>query len=213
MEVVPKNSRYIPFTQQPYCCVPTAIQMVMYRRGIPLIPAEELGYHLGLTVPEKVNYFFWRTRTGKRRPSSLRPVAGYGTRIYEGKYDPNKVFKKLGIPLAMKLRPITRFGKFASFKKYLSDLSGQDLDVLMCFHHGTLANDPSRDNGHVVVLDRTYPKDQKIRFVDPERRGPKWKVCSMQKMYVAMKAHPNPKVAGFWELHSLRTPAPSVPKS
>ncbi len=52
MEIVPKDSRYIPFSQQPYCCVPTSIQMVMYRHNIPLVPAEELGYHLGLTVPK-----------------------------------------------------------------------------------------------------------------------------------------------------------------
>ena len=199
MEITPKDSRYIPFSQQPYCCVPTSIQMVMHRHGIPLIPAEELGYHLGLTVPKEASGFFWHMRTGKRRPSHLRPVAGYGTRMYEGKYDPNKVFKKLRIPLTMKLRPITGFKGFNDFKKYLSDLSGQDFDVLMCFHHGTLADDSSKDNGHAVVLDKIYTKKGKIRFIDPTR-GPKWKTYPMKKMYEAMKAHPNGQTAGFWEI-------------
>lgn len=201
MDIVPKNSRYVPFSQQPYCCVPTSIQMVMYRYGIPLIPAEELGYYLGLTVPKDAAKFFWHMKTGKRRPSNLRPIAGYGTRIYEGKYDPNKVFKKLNIPLTMKLKPLKSFKNFTEFKKYLSRLSQQDFDVLMCFHHGTLANDPTRDNGHVVVLDRIYPAKEKIRFVDPTRHGPKWQIVTMRKMYEAMKMHPNRKVAGFWELY------------
>ena len=199
MEIVPKDSRYIPFSQQPYCCVPTSIQMVMYRHGIPLIPAEELGYYLGLTVPKEASKFFWHVRTGKRLKSSFRPIAGYGTQIYERGYEPNKVFKKLGIPLTMELKPIEYFKKFSEFLEYLSILSHHDFDVLMCFHHGTLVNDKTKDNGHVVVLDKIYLKDNTIRFVDPTR-GPKWKIVTMKKMYNAMKAHANGKIAGFWEL-------------
>ncbi len=141
-------------------------------------------------------------RTGKRPRSPLRPLGGYGTRIYEGKYDPNKVFKKLGIPLTMKLKPIKSFKNFSGFKKYLSELSKQDFDVLMCFHHGTLADDPTKDNGHVVVLDKIYPSKGVMRFVDPTR-GPKWKIVTMRKMYDAMRTHRNLRVGGFWELHSL----------
>ncbi|MDO8512639.1 MAG: hypothetical protein Q7S57_05160 [bacterium] len=203
MEIVPKDSRYIPFSQQPYCCVPTSILMVMYRRGIPLIPAEELGYHLGLTVPKDATKFFWNMRTGKRPRSSFRPVAGYGTQIFERNYEPNRVFKKLGIPLSVELKNIEKFENFSEFKKYLSLLSRQDFDILMCFHHGTLANDPEKDNGHVVVLDKIYVKNNTIRFVDPTR-GPKWKIVTMKKMYDAMKAYANGKTAGFWELHSTK---------
>lgn len=203
MEIVPKDSRYIPFSQQPYCCVPTSIQMVMYRHNIPLIPAEELGYYLGLTVPKEANKFFWNAKTGKRPKSSFRPIAGYGTQIYEKNYEPNKVFKKLGIPLLMELKPIENFINFLEFKKYLSVLSQKDFDVLMCFHHGTLANDPEKDNGHVVVLDKIYTKNSTIRFIDPTR-GAKWKIVTMEKMYNAMKAHANGKVAGFWELYLTR---------
>lgn len=204
MTAVPKDSRYIPFTQQPYCCVPTSILMVMYRHDIPLIPAEELGYHLGLTVPKEAAKFFWRMRTGKRRPSPLRPTAGYGTRIYEGKYDPDKVFKRLGIPLTMRLRSIASFKNFSGFKRYLVDLSKQDLDVLLCFHHGTLVKNPAKDNGHVVVLDKVYAGKQILRYVDPARDAEKWRTFSMREIYDAMKAHPNQKVAGFWELRLLR---------
>jgi hypothetical protein len=202
-DIVPKDSRYIPFSQQPYCCVPTSIQMVMYRHSIPLIPAELLGYYLGLTVPKEAAGFFWNVNVGKRPASKMRPIAGYGTMIYEKKFEPNKVFKKLNIPLRMELRAIDSFKSFNDFKKYLLGLSRKDFDVLLCFHHGTLVNDPAKDNGHVVVLDKIYPKKSEIRFVDPTR-GPKWKIFSMKKMYEAMKAHTSAKTGGFWELYLTR---------
>jgi len=41
---VPTDSRYIPFTQQPYWCTPTSIQIVMHKLGLPLVSQEELGY-------------------------------------------------------------------------------------------------------------------------------------------------------------------------
>lgn len=202
-EIVPKDSRYIPFSQQPYCCVPTSIQMVMYRHNIPLMPAELLGYHLGLTVPKEATGFFWNANVGKRPASRIRPVAGYGTMIYEKKFEPDKIFKKLKIPLRMKLRPVSDFKNFIKFRKYLLELSRKDFDVLLCFHHGTLVSDPAKDNGHVVVLDKIYPKSQTIRFVDPTR-GPKWKIFTMKQIYEAMKAHTSSKVGGFWELHLVK---------
>jgi hypothetical protein len=95
-EVIPNDSRYVPFTQQDYCCVPTSIQMIMYRNNIPLIPAEELGYHLGLTIPPDVANLFYKPRIADTPPST----AGYGTQIYNPDYEPNKVFKELEVPLS-----------------------------------------------------------------------------------------------------------------
>ena len=93
-EATPDDSRYVPFTQQAYCCVPTSILMIMYRNGMPLIPAEELGYHLGLTVPPEDSHLFYKVRVSNTPPS----LAGYGTQIYNPDYEPNKVFRELGIP-------------------------------------------------------------------------------------------------------------------
>ena len=93
-EIVPKNSRYMPFTQQAACCVPTCFQMIMYKHGIPLKPSEEIGYHLGLVVHPDRKKLFYNVRT-----SSEKPPAGYGTRIYDPEFEPNNAFRKLGIPL------------------------------------------------------------------------------------------------------------------
>ena len=101
--IVPKDTRYVPLAQQRSCCVPTSISIVMYKLGIPLIPQELLGYHLGLIVDKKYKKLFWNVRTGKR------PKAGYGTRASEKQYNMRSVFKKLNIPIKTTEYSITNF--------------------------------------------------------------------------------------------------------
>lgn len=95
MSTTPSDSRYIPFTQQPSCCVPTCIQMVMYRQDIPLLAAEEIGHHLGLTVPpERSALFYGDVET---EVSDGFPLGGIRSHLPE--YHPNAAFARLGIPL------------------------------------------------------------------------------------------------------------------
>lgn len=152
IKVVPKDSRYVPLTQQKWCCVPTCIQMVMLRNGIPLLSAEELGYHLGLTIhPSRANLFY------NARVSDVRPPAGYGTQIYQPKYSPNTAFKKLGIPLKMSWSLIDKFATIESFKDYLEGMESSGRDLLVCYDWPTLFNPDETDHwGHVCVLDRVF---------------------------------------------------------
>ncbi|MBI2032816.1 MAG: hypothetical protein HYT09_04205 [Candidatus Levybacteria bacterium] len=160
---------------------------------IPLIPAEEIGYHLGLIVPPEKAKFFYNVRT-----SSEKPPAGYGTRIYDPKYQPNKAFKKLGIPLTLTIKPIAQFNSAKKLLAYLKQIENADKDALLCFHHGTLVDDASRDWGHVVVFDRLIKG--KIRIVDPDPQDPKWGLVTPQKMFEAMKKHGEKRSAGVWTL-------------
>src|SRR5882724_1582645 len=116
-KAAPNDSRYVPFTQQAYCCAPTSIQMIMYRHRIPLIPAEELGYHLGLVVSPDEKALFYDVRTANDPPSA----AGFGTQIYNPEYEPNKVFQKLGIPLEFTLRPAADIGSEAELVEVRSE--------------------------------------------------------------------------------------------
>jgi hypothetical protein len=195
MEIVPKDSRYIPFSQQPYCCVPTCIQMIIYRHNIPLIPAELLGYYLGLNVPPDTAKFFWNVRMNKKPP-----ISGYGTQVYEKEFEPNRAFKKLKIPLKLEFKLISSFENFSTFKKYLAELSKKDFDVFACFNHGVLIEESDKDWGHVCVIDKIYPSKNTVRLIDPAR-APKWRVVTMKKLYEAMRAHRSKKSAGFWELY------------
>src|SRR5690348_16786908 len=87
------TSRYIPFTQQPYCCVGACLQMVMYRRGIPLLPQEDISYAFGLTVPAADAHLFKKVYTGPK------PASGWGTRIEHPDFEINKALQALKIPL------------------------------------------------------------------------------------------------------------------
>lgn len=195
MELVPKDSRYIPLTQQRWCCVPTCIQMVLYRHGIPLIPAEIIGYNMGLIVPEEEVQYFWNGRTGKR------PPAGWGTQAGKPQYAPNAVFKKLNIPLKMSWSLISKFKSNADFRTYLGMVEEKDRDVLVCYDWPTLFDPENKDHwGHVCVLDKVDLKNDTVRIVDPEYRAPKWRVIKIEDLYEAMKVHGDKKSGGFWEL-------------
>lgn len=190
--IVPNDSKYIPLTQQKYCCVPTCVQMVMYRHGIPLIPAEELGDHLGLIVPEEYSKFFWNIRTGEK------PKAGYGTRIGEEEFSLNNAFSKLNIPLKVEFKLINEFSDFSEFEKYLLKVD-DERDYMVCFSWGILY-DEEYLGGHVCLLDKVLGDSDKIRLVDPEVKSSKWEVVDMKKLFDAMKKHGVENMAGFWEL-------------
>ncbi|MEK7580157.1 MAG: hypothetical protein AAB465_00880 [Patescibacteria group bacterium] len=197
MNIIPKDSRYIPFTQQMWCCAPTCIQMVMYRRGIPLVPAELIGHYLGLTVPRKDLRYFWHTRTGKKSS------AGWGTKINQKKYAPNNAFKKLHIPLKLEFKLIDQFEGLAYFKNYLQEIEKKDKDVLACYEVKVLDGGKIH-GGHVCVIDRVYLKQGKIRLIDPSHLSPKWKIVSIKKLYEAMKFHGVKNSGGFWELTPIK---------
>lgn len=198
VNVVPKDSRYVPLSQQKYCCVPTCIQMVMLRHNIPLISAELLGYQMGLVVPSEARKYFWNARTAKR------PPAGYGTQVGKPHYGPNLVFRKLKIPLKMTWSLIDRFKTLESFKEYLGEVERRGQDVLLCYDWPSLFDPKNTERwGHVCVLDRVFIEKNELRMIDPSPDCPKWQTVEIDKMYDAMKFHGKEKSGGFWELEVI----------
>jgi len=165
--------------------------MVMLRHGIPLVPAELIGYHLGLIVPCEDASLFWNVKTGEK------PLAGYGTRIYMPEYSPNEMFKKLEIPLRIEYHLIDEFTSVGEVKNYLNQIEVRDGDVLMCYDWGTLF-DSDEHYGHVCVFDRL--EGNSARIIDPAYRSPRWRIITTEKLFDAMKAHGPEKSGGFWEI-------------
>jgi|GEM_PF-597253 len=197
-DVVPLDSRYTPLTQQKYCCVPTCIQMIMLRRGIPLVPAELIGSELGLVVPEDARGYFWNARTDPR------PSAGYGTQIGEPEYSPNAAFGRLNIPLEMSLALISKFRAIDDFREHLSRVEADDGDFLVCFDWPTLFDSINKEHwGHVCVLDRVFVQKDEVRIIDPDINAPKWRVINVEELYRAMLAHGEKNMGGFWEIRAL----------
>lgn len=197
-EIIPNDSRYVPFTQQKECCVPACFQMIMYKHGIPLLPQELIGYELGLVVPDQYADRFWNPRTGKPHSS------GYGTNVGEGKdkVDPNIAFKKLGIPLQVKFKYIDEFDNFNEFKSYIEDFVEKDKDVIACFDWGTFSGNKDHKWGHVCLID--WVENDRIRLIDPGYNEPKWEMVSAKLFFGSMKAHTRENAAGFWEVGVIK---------
>jgi hypothetical protein len=192
-EVVPKDSRYVPMTQQVYCCVPTCFSIIMYKMGIPLIPQELLGSYLGLTIPKDAKKLMWNIKVGKPGP------AGFGTRIDKmGDKKANEVFKKNKIPLRMKIYNVDKFSDQEVYD-YLMRIEKEDIDVLACFENAFFTKEPGA-HGHACVIDRVDPKKKTIRLIDPSFRQPKWRIVKIKDLISAMRMQTNNASAGFWEL-------------
>lgn len=193
----PNDSRYIPFTQAPECCVPTSLLMIMYRHGLPLLPAEELGYHLGLTVPPDEAHLFQHARV-----SDTPPVSGYGTQIFLPEYDPNKIFPKLGIPLKFRLQLAGTVTSESAFVEQLHAIEHDDTDALLCFNHGVIQGQYRPHSGHVAVFDRLI--DGRVRLVDASPKQPKWRLIEPALLLDAIKRHGNASAGGIWHFELQR---------
>jgi hypothetical protein len=172
--------------------------MVMYRNGIPLIPAEELGHHLGLTVPPEDAPFFYKVHVSDMPPST----AGYGTQIMNPGYGPNEVFQKLGIPLEFSKKLAIEFNSEDDLLDELRNIEKNDTDALLCYNHGVIRGEYEPDSGHVVVFDRVI--DGKVRIVDASPKHPKWRLIEPALLFDAIKRHGNSNSGGIWLFTSTR---------
>jgi len=194
--IIPKDTRYVPLIQQKSCCMPASINMVLYKLGLPLIPQELLGHHLGLIVAKEDKHLFWRASTGKK------PKSGHGTRIFLKQYNPNIAFKKLGILLRMMIYPVTEFESDRELISFVSSKIKDDKNILVRLSSGILNNN-GKNSGHVCVVDKIYPKENKIRIIDPSPSQPKWREIKISKLKKAMELHPD-GLGGFLELEKTK---------
>jgi hypothetical protein len=167
--------------------------MVMYKEQIPLVPAEEIGFHFGLVVAPARSFLFYKVRT-----SEVRPPAGYGTQIYDPKYEPNAAFRNLGLPLSLKIEPVAKFESSEDLMDALRQIEERNGNGLLCFNHGALVDEPNRDWGHVVVFDRIV--EGQVRIIDPSPDHPKWRQVEVGKLLQAMKKHGVERSAGIWSI-------------
>jgi hypothetical protein len=184
--------RYIPFTQQRYCCVGASLQSVIERRGYKLIAQEELAAKLGLIVPEEDSYLLPHARTGQR------PSAGYGTQINEPQYNPNTVFTELGYPLSFEIiLPNTADG----LSEMLHRVQDSDDDALLCFDYGELW-DTGNQGGHVCVF--ASISGGAVTMIDPVANVPKFREASVGRLFKAMDVHGERNSAGIWLIKDRR---------
>ena len=170
--------------------------MVMYKNNIPLIPAEEIGYHLGLTVPPDAANSFYKVRVSEEPPVN----SGYGTQIQTPEYEPNQAFAKLNIPFKFSKKLSSSIKSVDEMMHELQRVNNVDGDVLLCFNPGILYFGEYRPfTGHVVVFDKVI--DGKVHFVDPDAQQPKWRAVEPNVLFDAIHAHGDENSGGIWYLN------------
>lgn len=170
---------YVPFSQHAYCCVPTCMQMIMYRRGIPLISQEDIGYEFGLIVPKKNKKMFNKVRTGPR------PGAGYGTRVNLKIYSIDKFLKKHKIKLKIKEFEINTV---ENIKKIIVDNLKKDNDLMVYYDYRKLWSNGT-STGHVSLISSFDTKKNIITLIDPEKNVPKYRETTLRRLVNAIKYH------------------------
>jgi len=173
--------------------------MVMYRHQIPLIPAEEIGYQLGLTVPPDAAKSFFHARVSDTPPVD----SGYGTQIQTPAYSPNKAFQTLHIPFKFSMKLASAIADLDELMNELAAIQASDGDALLCLNPGILYwNEYRPFTGHVVVFDKVI--DGMVRIVDPEAKQPKWRTVRPSVLLEAIKTHGDQNYGGMWYLKPAR---------
>ena len=165
------DRHYIPIKQEPYCCVPTCILMVMQRHGLALISQVEIGKVLGLV-----------------RPPEERPSSGYGTQIQKPEYDPNVAFRKLGIPLSFLYIPIFSLENSTTFSETVQKALSANQDVLICYHEEKI------NGGHLILAAGFDEKN--LSIFDPQ--DGLQKVYPTSYLYERCVIHGDRHMAGLW---------------
>src|SRR3989339_711624 len=176
---------YKSITQLPYHCVPACLTMVLDRRKVKHGTQDEIGYELGLVVPNEIAHEFKKIRTGKK------PIAGYGTQVAKKQYSINHFFQKYKIKLREEYYPPEKIRDYAEF---IADNISKSNDLIVCFNNELLFG--SGDWGHVCVIqgiDRNV-----VMLMDPERSVPKKRRTELPNLIEAIKKHGEEKRGGFW---------------
>lgn len=186
------EARYVPLVQQPYCCVPACIQMVLLRRRLQLLAQEEIGKELGLVVPKEYKKIFPTIKT-KDKPS-----AGYGTQIHKTKYSLNSFFLKHRYHLKEEYYPLSRI---SNINNWLRNTLTKDNDIVVCFNYSKLYVEEGE--GHVSLINSISGNN--LILIDPRYKSPKIRCVSLPKLIAAIKAHGEINRAGFWVISSQNT--------
>lgn len=181
--------RYLPLTQQRFCCVPACVQMILYRRGLKIFSQDEIGYCLGLTVPEEYLKILPMARVGNK------PSAGWGTQVGRKEYSINNFFRKYNLPLRENYYSVS---KIKEIKSWIKCVINRGDDIIVCFEYGKLYKGGSQ--GHVSIIESI--SEDCVVLVEPGTKGSKYRKINLKKLINSMKSHGTKNRGGFWVISS-----------
>lgn len=156
VKIVPPYRRRV---ELPYCCVPAVLQMVFERRRMRVPEQEDIGYELGLIVPEEIAHRFRRVRTGPQPPS------GWGTQIGSEEFSIQRYFDRHRLPL--RIVPYLA-AEIMDLETFLADHLERGDDIVACFDRQHLLG--GGDTEHVALVQALHRGS--VILVDPAENGP-----------------------------------------
>ena len=183
-------------TQQPYCCVPACLSMILDRRKIKHKSQEEIGYELGLVVPEDKAHFFTKVRTCKKS------TTGYGTPARKKKYSVNNYFSKNKIKLK---ETYYQQDKIKDVKKFIIQNLQKGNDLIVCFNYRALYRPKDKESGglgHISLIQSIH--DDIITLIDSVENVPNKRKVKLEKLTSAMKYHGTKNKGGFWLIQTKK---------
>ncbi|MBD3270166.1 hypothetical protein GF376_01425 [Candidatus Peregrinibacteria bacterium] len=171
---------YHPIPLMPYCCVPAALQWILYRRGLDILDQETIGANLGLQLPISGKKIF-------RNPGIIftdkKPVDGYGTRIHIPEYSIQKFFDKYGFKL--KISDLYTFKTNSQIHDFLVENMKPENDIILRWHTRIFKGGKEPEGvGHFSVIEDYDPSDQEVVIGDPD--PPFFKKASLGQLLYAM---------------------------
>lgn len=183
---------YDLIVQEPWCCVPACVKMMLQRRGFSSGSQEEIGIELGLVVPpDQVSHF---TLIG----TGLEPPGGYGTRINEPEFALDTYFRRHGLQLKCDYVPGSAVDDLEAF---IADHLGAGDDILTCFRYRHLYGvEAAGDCGHASLIQGM--EERTLTLADP--RGPLYQSVDRDTFFASVLAHRKGdlELGGFWVVSS-----------
>jgi hypothetical protein len=174
---------YKPIKQEPYCCVPACVSMVLDRRGISHGSQGEIGHELGLMVPKEKAHLFPGARIAKR-------ASDYGTHVGKKRYSINSFFSKHRIRLRESYYPTSKIRELGVF---IAENLKKGNDVIACFNNRKLYG--TGHYGHVSLIQAI--NRGVVTLVDPAKGIPGKRKVKLSKLKDAMEYHRKSR-GGLW---------------
>jgi hypothetical protein len=181
------TSKYNPKTEKDYCCVPAVLQMIQERRGLEYSSQDEIGYQLGLIVPEDKTHLFSKIRTGRM------PKTGWGTQTAKKQYSINQYFIRNKLPLRLHIYNIAQI---LDLPRFITDNLTRNNDLIICYNSRLLFGDG--DAEHVSLIQEIAPENNRVVIIDPAIGVPKIRETGLNHLTDVLHDHENDNLKGFW---------------
>ena len=178
---------YEHISQKPYCCVPTCLQMIFQRCGLPLLTQSDIGYELGMILPPEK-----RHTLGLKSYEGEKPRAGWGTRMNFPEFSLGQFLKRRNIPLTETYYTKDALSSQRELQRLLTDNLEKDNDALVCFNYPLLYGEEGSYGHASLVADID---DTSVTLIDPEKEYPKPRVVELEKFYESIVKHSG---GGVW---------------